>query len=759
MNKLKKLILGSLLIIALLLAITIILIGFLINPNDYKDKLTRIASSQLHREITIEGNLEWSLFPLGISINQLKIANDPKFNDKYILETEEATLSAKLLPLLYKKFDLKSIYIKNPTINLAKDANNYTNWQSMLQAESAKNSGTNNVSTQENNSPVKKDSSLPDIFIDKINITEATVVWAQPNEKIKIEHLNFTASNFSFGNDTPFNIQGSYKAKSKVAQMRLFNEFDITVTLKNAFENIKLKINKVTLELGGKNYPKLPFLSIDGTVSADLKNNFFRLENFNANLNNIKMTGDISGSLDYKNPSLNGELNITSGDFHDFLHRLNFEASNNYRNISGNIKFKTKQKIITIDPINLLLDKDNINGAVTINAANLPYKITSNLNSNSLNIDKLITKKIPAMKDGKYSRLKRKAQQTEASDSATSQDQQASNDIDDENDEMDTAPDFSDATSSVENVDPNLLPAALREALKLIELTSSSNIKKLTFNNIVFSNISHSTNIKNSIIDTNTKFNIYNSQARLNNKINASKDTLRINNEFNITNIDMQEVLSTQFDVNSLSGTSSLSGNLTSAGNNPSEILNNLAGELKFQLDDGTINGINIDKFLNLFNTKISINPKDLLKSAESILSITESVLSTVTGSTSKTQIMLITATAQIKNGILNNQDLQVLTPMAAVTGAGAINLPNNAIAYKLFIGPKNNPDSISIPVTISGKLDNPSYSVGVPTGSLIKNNLKSITENLEKIPGMDKLPIKELRKLPLEKLDNLLNF
>jgi AsmA protein len=99
-----------------------------------------------------------------------------------------------------------------------------------------------------------------------------------------------------------------------------------------------------------------------------------------------------------------------------------------------------------------------------------------------------------------------------------------------------------------------------------------------------------------------------------------------------------------------------------------------------------------------------------------------------------KTDFSSLTGSFIAKNGVINNQDLLVKSPLLRIDGAGKINLPKEGINYGLKVsivesangqGGKDLTDlkGLTIPVKITGSFDNPKPTVDL--ASLFKNKAK----------------------------------
>jgi len=391
-NKLLRKILICLLAIILIPILILIIILTFVNPNHYKSQLTSLLSNATHREITIDGDLSWSLFPFGITLNDFKIANDPKFlkSEKNLVEAKSATVSLELIPLFKKIYKINSISLDTSTINLFKDKSNYNNWQSMLSDKSADNKLVNSEIAKSSDRTASDLSALSILFITKINITNSTINWEEPNERIIIKDINFSSKNITL--NKPFDIDGKFNSNIQSLQTTLFTDFNLTLKFQT-LNDINIDINRLHLRLGGKKYPKNPDIFFKAKSNVDLAQKTFTLSKLDTDLNGLIISGDLNGTYDYKIPHLNGKLIIKQSNLNSFLNNLNYDFSKDfYQTISGKFEFNTKDKIINLKPLDITLDEDHLTGFINIDSNKWPYAINAELNSDSLNFDKLLMK-------------------------------------------------------------------------------------------------------------------------------------------------------------------------------------------------------------------------------------------------------------------------------------------------------------------------------------------------------------------------------
>lgn len=116
------------------LAVLVVLIALalprLIDPNAYRDPITRAVAERTGRTLTLDGDLGLSVFPwLGITVEGASLANAPGFGDEPMLAVRRAEARLRLLPLLAGRLEFGTIVLDGPRLNLARAADGRSNWQ------------------------------------------------------------------------------------------------------------------------------------------------------------------------------------------------------------------------------------------------------------------------------------------------------------------------------------------------------------------------------------------------------------------------------------------------------------------------------------------------------------------------------------------------------------------------------------------------------------------------------------------------------
>jgi len=118
-----------------------------------------------------------------------------------------------------------------------------------------------------------------------------------------------------------------------------------------------------------------------------------------------------------------------------------------------------------------------------------------------------------------------------------------------------------------------------------------------------------------------------------------------------------------------LAGVANISAHLTAAGKDPDKLKRALNGKVELRVNDGILRGIDVRKTLEAAEVLLeSKRPGQVKQGGE-------------------TRFQKLTATMNIKNGVVTNKDLLILAPGFRVNGEGMLaNFHDNTIKYNLAI-------------------------------------------------------------------------
>jgi AsmA protein len=178
-------------VVVLVAAVGIFVATF--NPNDYRGTVQSKLEQQLERKVTL-GNMELGLFPFRFRVFNLAVADDPKFGTRPFVQTQELSVSVKLLPLLSKSVQIESLALDRPSVELIKNAQGVWNFATLGQQSST---STSSSSSQQ--------ISLGELAINDGQVAITDLQDRKP--RTVYDHINLKLTDFA--PDSPFNLDAS----------------------------------------------------------------------------------------------------------------------------------------------------------------------------------------------------------------------------------------------------------------------------------------------------------------------------------------------------------------------------------------------------------------------------------------------------------------------------------------------------------------------------------------------------------------------
>jgi AsmA protein len=227
-SPLKKLLYFVIGVVALLMLATIA-VSLLIDPNDYRDRIAEEVRRETGRELTIEGDLELSVFPrFGIDIGRTTLGNASGFGDDPFLSFEEARLSVEVMPLIRGQgLKVGAIVLDSFELNLAVAEDGRNNWQDMARHADAEQQPEPDAAEDD---PAAVDASQEvELSVASIDISNAAVRYedAQVGETYSLTDFNFATGRIGGGD--PIDIRSSFNFELQPAD--LAGDFSIETAL------------------------------------------------------------------------------------------------------------------------------------------------------------------------------------------------------------------------------------------------------------------------------------------------------------------------------------------------------------------------------------------------------------------------------------------------------------------------------------------------------------------------------------------------
>ncbi|HST76953.1 MAG TPA: AsmA family protein, partial [Verrucomicrobiae bacterium] len=122
-------------VIVVLVVAAALIVPHLIDINQYHNRIQAELQKRLGRSVTL-GEMHLSLFPPSFQVQNPVIGEDPQFSssqNRPFATAEKLAVSIKLLPLLHKDLEVKSLELDRPHIELVRDQQGTWNFATLGQ--------------------------------------------------------------------------------------------------------------------------------------------------------------------------------------------------------------------------------------------------------------------------------------------------------------------------------------------------------------------------------------------------------------------------------------------------------------------------------------------------------------------------------------------------------------------------------------------------------------------------------------------------
>jgi len=241
-------------IVIVVLILLLLIAPFLIPVDKFRPTIEQKASEALGRKVEL-GKLSLSLISGSLGVDNLSVADDPKFNSGPFLTAKSLKVGVEMMPLIFsQQVNVTSIVIDDPQAMMLKDPSGKWNFSSI---------GGTSSSTQKPSSS----GSTPAVSIGKLELKDGQITVGNTNSKKRsvYNNVDLTASDVALTNNFPVLLTvglpggGTMKVDGKVGPVDA-NDAALTP------QNVKLNVSDLNLASTGFLDPSL---GLGGIVDMD----------------------------------------------------------------------------------------------------------------------------------------------------------------------------------------------------------------------------------------------------------------------------------------------------------------------------------------------------------------------------------------------------------------------------------------------------------------------------------------------------------
>lgn len=691
--------------IVIFIILGLVTLLFIVNPNDYKQQISEQVEKATGRALTLDGDISLSVFPwIALELGSVSLSNAAGFEAKQFAQIDGAQIRIKLMPLLKKQLEMDTIVLDGLILNLEKNKAGKTNWDDLGGQSEQK----SKVKAEEHKS---SEPALAALSIAGIELTNANILWSdkQSANQYTINNLNLKTDPLKPGQSTSvelnFDLLSDKKLTANVGlnsklsadmENQLFTLSDFTFTTAANGRDIPdvnlslttditadlaqqlFTLKQITLDTKatGNSLP-LPEINftLNGDLSADLNQQTADLSQLLIQIQDLVIESDIKATqILSEQPQFSGQLAVNPFNLRQLVKQLAVELpamsdNNTLELVQLNSKLSGSTDHVSLDNLTLTLDQSQLTGQFSVRNFAKPA-LKFKLKLDEINADRYM----PLAED-------------KSTGSAAT-------------------PATASAAAASE------LPL---DTLRDLNIVGSLNIGQLKISGTQSNDISININAKDGVIKLHPlKAQLYQGQYQGNVNLNAQGNKLKLGINENLSNIQAGPLLKDLSGDDKVSGLVNAKVKLTGQGKTVAQIKQTLSGNGDFSFTDGSLKGINIADSIR--RAKAALKGEPLPK--------TDSVV--------KTDFSSFKGSFTANNGLINNPDLVLMSPLLRVGGAGAVDINKEDIDYGLevaIVGSTEGQEGrdlaelkgLVIPLKITGSFNDPKPNVDLAT--LLRDN------------------------------------
>ncbi|KIH86087.1 AsmA family protein [Pseudomonas batumici] len=641
------------------LLLIIVAAGFalthLFNPNDYKDEIRQIARDKAHIELTLNGDIGWSLFPwLGLELHDASVATLTTPTQPFA-DLQMLGLSVRVLPLLRREVQMSDVRVEGLNLRLNRDKDGHGNWQDIghpapsavpasVTAQTDKRAEPTSAAEEEKPSqPIRLD-------IDSLTVNNARIEFndEKTGRQITSESIQLSTGAVHDGKEIPVKFTAFFGTNQPVLRAR--TELNGNLRFDRALKRYQFEDMRFSGELSGDPLQgKSLTFSAQGQLLVDMAANVAEWTGLKLSANQLRALGELKVNDLNKTPQLNGMLSIAQLDLMKFLDSIGQPLPSVADGSLSKVELVTRltgtPTSLALDDLNLKLDDSNFSGRVAVEDF-AKQSLRVQLKGDTFDADRYLPAKSA---DADSASKVRQAEVLSSEANAI-----ASN-----------SPLPESPTRGAWSND-KLLPI---ERLRSLDVDAELGFNQLTLKKLPIDNAALKVTGQGGMLTLNElRGELYSGSFSAKGSLDVRPDVPHLSLQTRLNRVPVERILQAQGQKPPVKGSLTLGSDITSTGNSQKALVDSLNGSASFALNDGVLLNANLEQ--QLCTGIATLNRKTLSSEPRG----------------KDTPFQELKGSLSLHNGVASNPDLKVRIPGLSVNGNGDIDLRVLGMDYRIGI-------------------------------------------------------------------------
>jgi len=642
------------------LLLIIVAAGFalthLFDPNDYKDEIRQIARDKAHIELTLNGDIGWSLFPwLGLELHEASVATLINPTEPYA-DLQMLGLSVRVLPLLRREVQMSDVRVEGLNLRLKRDKNGHGNWEDIgkvpTAAAPAGSPAPASAATAEAPAQPEKPPQPIRLDIDSLTVNNARVEY---NDELTGKQFSAESIQLSTGpvhDSTNIPVKATAFLGTNQPVLRVRTELTGELRIERALQRYRFEDMKLSGELAGDPLQgKTMTFAAQGQLSLDKAANVAEWTGIKISANQLRALGELKANDLDKTPQITGGLSIAQFDLAKFVDSIGQKlppmAEGSLSKVELVSRVAATPTSIAFDNINLKLDDSSFSGRIAVEDF-AKQSLRAILKADTFNADRYLPPKSAQANSA--------TQVRQAEVASTEADAMAG---------AGSTP-LPDKPSKTAWSTERLLPV---ERLAKLDVDADLTFGQLTLDKLPIQNAALKATGQSGLLTlTNLSGELYNGGFAANGTLDVRPSAPVLNLQTKLNRVPVEKILESQGKNPPVKGLVTLTSNITGSGNSQQALIDTLNGNAIFVINNGVLLNANLEQ--QLCKGIATLNRKTLSGEPRG----------------KDTPFQELKGNLTFRNGIASNPDLKVRIPGMTVNGDGDIDLRVLGMDYRVGI-------------------------------------------------------------------------
>jgi len=634
-----------------LIVVAVVAVLLLVDPNDYRDDIAKLAQEKTGRPLAIRGKLSLKVFPwIALELNDVTLGNPPAYGTEPFLTVSHVNVGVKLLPLLHKEVQVRRVAVEGLAVTLISRSEQENNWKDL--GESA------------DKSEPAATSSTTKTRIAGVDVSKSTLIYKDEAKKSVIRLQALEAHTGALGGSEPLDAQIAFdydEGGPRVAHVDTKARVVMGPETRVEVQKLEAKADWYgTPDPAAAKHDAKP-LALEITSPSlvlDTKAETLAPATLDVKVGALPVKVSVSGEKLFSAYVVKGHVNVAKTSPRELMKAFDIEAPHTadpkaLSELAFNSDFQLTETQLGLSALDLVLDDTAVKGSFGIDDLEA-MALRFDLNVNAIDLDRYLPPK-----------------------------------------PKDAAKPAASATPPAAQVPPTDLPI---ETLRTLNAKGRLQIGNAKMSGLKFSDIRLPLEARDGRTHLGpTQAKLYGGTYDGDIVLDARPARATLAMDEHIRSVDLGAFMRAAFDTTRVVGKGNASAKLTANGNTDAAMFKTLAGKIDFDVKNGAVTGLDLwyelRRALALFKRQAApVRP----------------------AGEPKTAFDAMAGSAVVDQGVLRNDDLVVDMTYLKVKGKGSLALASQAVDYRLVTEVYKLPegeDALSdlkaaeIPVTITGTL------------------------------------------------------